>query len=226
MDIEKDIESSWKNRLNEEFKKPYFLELKNFLLSEGASATIFPPPNELFSAFEFTPFDKVKVVILGQDPYHGLGQAHGLCFSVRHGVRIPPSLSNIYKEIKEDIGIPIHTSGDLSKWAKQGVLLLNATLTVRENQAGSHQNKGWESFTDAAIKRLSEERKNLVFLLWGKFAQNKEKLISKSGGHLILKAAHPSFFSVKNFYGCRHFSKTNEFLKSKGIEPIDWDPRE
>lgn len=226
MEIDPKLENSWKTRLSEEFQKSYFNELKRFLLSEKETATIFPPGPEIFAAFNLTPFDKVKVVIIGQDPYHGAGQAHGLCFSVRKGVRIPPSLLNIYKEIKDDIGVDIPDSGDLTKWAKQGVLLLNATLTVRESLAGSHQNKGWEKFTDAVIRTLAENRKELVFLLWGRYAQDKEKLIDKSNGHLILKAAHPSFFSVKNFFGCRHFSKTNEFLLSKGIQPIDWDPRE
>ncbi len=226
MNIESQLDISWRNQLLEEFQKPYFVELKRFLLSERTNATIFPSVQETFAAFNLTPFENVKVVIIGQDPYHGIGQAHGLCFSVRNGTRIPPSLQNIYKEIHADLGIPLSDSGDLSKWARQGVLLLNATLTVRESQAGSHQKKGWETFTDAVITRLSEHRQNIVFLLWGKYAQEKETLIQQSNGHLILKAAHPSFFSVKNFFGCRHFSKTNEFLVSKGLKPIDWDPRE
>lgn len=224
--IDPQIEPSWKALLAEEFSKPYFAELRNFIVEEKKKATIFPPGPLIFNAFNTTPFEKVKVVIIGQDPYHGQGQAHGLSFSVPVGTKVPPSLQNIYKELREDLCIPVHHEGDLSKWARQGVLLLNATLTVRENLAGSHQNRGWEQFTDAVIRTVSEKKHNLVFLLWGRFAQEKEKLISKTNDHLILKAAHPSFFSVKNFFGCRHFSKTNEFLRSKGIPEIDWDPRE
>lgn len=183
---------------------------------------MFPPGNKIFSAFNHTPFDKVKVVILGQDPYHGEGQAHGLSFSVPEGIAKPPSLVNIFKEINADLGLPIPTTGNLEKWADQGVLLLNATLTVRANLAGSHQKKGWENFTDAAIKKLSKKRENLVFILWGRFAQNKEVLID-AGKHCILKSAHPSPLSAYNgFFGCRHFSKTNEYLRSKGIGEIDW----
>jgi uracil-DNA glycosylase len=226
MTTESQIHPSWRSALEEEFNRPYFRDLKRFLEEEHSNAVIFPPTEEIFSAFNLTPFDKVKVVIIGQDPYHGSGQAHGLSFSVKKGIRIPPSLQNIYKELRDDLNIPICASGDLTKWAKQGVLLLNATLTVRESMAGSHQNKGWELFTDAVIRTLSSKRKNLVFLLWGKYAQDKEKLIDQNNDHLILKAAHPSFFSVKNFFGCRHFSKTNAFLESKGIAPIDWDPAE
>lgn len=226
MEVYPQIDNSWLELLKDEFSSSYFSDLKNFLLQERNSATIFPPGQMIFSAFNQTPVDKVKVVIIGQDPYHGAGQAHGLSFSVPKGTRIPPSLLNIYKELHADLGILPYNSGDLTKWAKQGVLLLNATLTVRENQAGSHQNRGWEKFTDAAIKSLSATRSNLVFMLWGRYAQEKERIIASDRGHLILKAAHPSFFSVKNFFGCRHFSKANEFLASKGLGTIDWDPRE
>ena len=216
------IAESWKSELETEFNSDYFTKLKAFLLSEKQTHRIFPPGNKIFSAFNHTPFEKVKVVILGQDPYHGEGQAHGLCFSVPDGIAKPPSLVNIFKEIKDDLDFPIPATGNLEKWADQGVLLLNATLTVRANLAGSHQKQGWENFTDATIKRLSDKRENLVFILWGKFAQNKEALIDKSK-HLILKSAHPSPFSAYNgFFGCRHFSKTNEYLRSKGIDEIDW----
>ncbi len=216
------LEDSWKTELGDEFNAEYFTQLKAFLLAEKQTQRVFPPGNKIFSAFNHTPFDKVKVVILGQDPYHGEGQAHGLSFSVPEGIGKPPSLVNIFKEIHADLGLPIPTSGNLEKWADQGVLLLNATLTVRANLAGSHQKRGWENFTDAAIKKLSEKRENLVFILWGRFAQNKEVLID-ANKHLILKAAHPSPFSAYNgFFGCKHFSKTNEYLRSKGIGEIDW----
>lgn len=216
------LEDSWKAQLSDEFNADYFTQLKAFLLAEKQTQRVFPPGNKIFSAFNHTPFDKVKVVILGQDPYHGEGQAHGLSFSVPEGIGKPPSLVNIFKEINADLGLPVPATGNLEKWADQGVLLLNATLTVRANTAGSHQKRGWENFTDAAIKKLSEKRENLVFILWGRFAQNKEVLID-ANKHLILKAAHPSPFSAYNgFFGCKHFSKTNEYLRSKGIGEIDW----
>ncbi len=217
------IDESWKAELAAEFTAEYFIKLKEFLVTEKQTQRVFPPGNKIFSAFNHTPFDKVKVVILGQDPYHGEGQAHGLCFSVPDGIGKPPSLVNIFKEMNVDLGLPIPATGNLEKWADQGVLLLNATLTVRANLAGSHQKRGWENFTDAAIKRLSDKRENLVFILWGRFAQNKEVLID-ANKHLILKSAHPSPFSAYNgFFGCRHFSKTNEYLRSKGIGEIDWN---
>ena len=218
------IEESWKQILLEEFESEYFVNLKEFLIEDKKKHVVYPLGKQIFSAFNLTPFNKVKVVILGQDPYHGAGQAHGLCFSVQDGVKPPPSLINIYKEIKEDMGIKINdTKGNLEKWAKQGVLLLNATLTVRANNAGSHQGKGWESFTDNVIRVLSEQRKGLVFILWGNFAQAKESLID-SNKHFILKAAHPSPFSVyRGFFGCKHFSKTNEILRSIGEKEIDWN---
>lgn len=216
------IDESWKAELSGEFNAEYFIKLKEFLVTEKQTQRVFPPGNKIFSAFNHTPFDKVKVVILGQDPYHGEGQAHGLCFSVPDGIAKPPSLVNIFKEMNVDLGLPIPATGNLEKWTEQGVLLLNATLTVRANTAGSHQKRGWENFTDAAIKRLSEKRENLVFILWGRYAQDKEALIDKTK-HLILKAAHPSPFSAYNgFFGCKHFSKTNEYLRSKGIGEVDW----
>ncbi|MCG3164702.1 MAG: Uracil-DNA glycosylase [Bacteroidia bacterium] len=216
------IDLSWKEQLTDEFNADYFTKLKEFLITEKQTQRVFPPGNKIFSAFNHTPFDKVKVVILGQDPYHGEGQAHGLCFSVPDGVAKPPSLVNIFKEINDDLGLPFPSTGNLEKWADQGVLLLNATLTVRANIAGSHQKRGWENFTDAAIKKLSDKRENLVFILWGRFAQNKEVLIDASK-HCILKSAHPSPLSAYNgFFGCKHFSKTNEYLRSKGIGEIDW----
>jgi len=216
------IEESWKTVLSDEFSATYFAQLKAFLVEEKASFTVYPPGSQIFSAFNFTPFDKVKVVILGQDPYHGPGQAHGLCFSVPQQVQPPPSLQNIFKEIHNDLGIPVPSHGNLEKWAKQGVLLLNATLTVRAHSAGSHQNHGWEIFTDAAIRKLSSGRQNLVFLLWGNYAMAKEKLIDASK-HLIQKSAHPSPLSAsRGFFGNRHFSKTNDYLQEHGIRPIDW----
>lgn len=216
------IENSWKAQLADEFNANYFTQLKAFLLAEKQTQRVFPPGNKIFSAFNHTPFEKVKVVILGQDPYHGEGQAHGLSFSVPDGIAKPPSLVNIFKEIHSDLGLPIPKTGNLEKWANQGVLLLNATLTVRSNLAGSHQKRGWENFTDAAIKKLSDKRENLVFILWGRFAQNKEVLID-ANKHCILKSAHPSPLSAYNgFFGCKHFSKTNEYLRSKGIGEIDW----
>jgi uracil-DNA glycosylase len=216
------IDQSWKAVLEEEFQNDYFKSLKEFLIQERKKHVLYPPASQIFSCFNHTPFDKVKVVIIGQDPYHGQGQANGLCFSVSHGIQQPPSLQNIFKEIHNDLGIPIPKTGNLESWAKQGVLLLNATLTVRANQAGSHQKQGWENFTDAVIKTLSEKKKGLIFLLWGRYAQAKETLIDKSKHH-ILKAPHPSPFSVHSgFFGCKHFSKTNELLRQEGLEEIDW----
>ncbi|MDD3859809.1 MAG: uracil-DNA glycosylase [Bacteroidales bacterium] len=216
------IEETWFDELKDEFTKEYFVKLKNFLLEEKKNYVIYPPGSQIFSAFNLTPFNKIKVVILGQDPYHGPGQAHGLCFSVPQGVRIPPSLVNIYKELKSDIGFSIPESGNLESWAKQGIFLLNATLTVRANTAGSHQKKGWEIFTDTVIKTISDKHENIVFVLWGNYAAAKEKLINSSKHH-ILKAAHPSPLSAYNgFLGCKHFSKINNYLIEKGIEPIQW----
>lgn len=218
------LNDSWKQELDEEFKSDYFSELKEFLIEEREKHTIYPPGSLIFNALNRTSFNDVKVVILGQDPYHGAGQAHGLSFSVQFGVKPPPSLANIYKELKADLDIPIPNHGTLEKWADQGVLLLNATLTVRANQAGSHQKKGWEQFTDALIKKLSDKRVGIVFLLWGRFAQAKADLIN-SDKHYILKAAHPSPFSAYNgFFGCKHFSKTNEILHKHGIKEINWNP--
>lgn len=220
MDVK--IESSWKEALNEEFEKPYFKQLVEFVKSEYQTQTVYPPGNRIFSAFDFTPFNEVKVVIIGQDPYHGPNQANGLSFSVADGVRYPPSLQNIFKELNADLGIPIPQSGNLERWAKQGVLMLNATLTVRGSQAGSHQNKGWELFTDAIIKKLSDEREDLVFVLWGAYAQKKGSVIDASKHHII-KSAHPSPFSAYNgFFDSKPFSKTNEFLIQKNKEKINW----
>lgn len=217
------IEQEWLEVLRPEFAKPYFNELKSFLLEEKKLYRVYPPGNRIFAAFDNTPFSKVKVVILGQDPYHGDGQAHGLCFSVPDGIPFPPSLVNIFKELTTDLGIPMPKSGNLEKWAKQGVLLLNATLTVRANQAGSHQHHGWENFTDEVIRQLSARHTGLVFILWGSYAQAKEAMIDTSK-HFVLKAVHPSPLSVyRGFFGCRHFSKTNELLISKGKEPVDWN---
>jgi len=216
------IAPSWKDGLNSEFKKPYFIELINFVKEEYRTQTVFPPGKEIFRAFDCADFDKVKVVIIGQDPYHGPGQANGLCFSVRDGVPMPPSLKNIFKEIQNDLGKPIPKTGDLERWAKQGVLLLNATLTVRGSTPGSHQKKGWEEFTDAVIKEISEKKDHVVFLLWGAYAQKKGEIIDRSR-HLVLMSAHPSPFSAdRGFFGNKHFSKTNDYLKSKGLQEIDW----
>lgn len=217
------IEESWKHVLNDEFEKPYFSELRRFLQAEKAlRKTIYPPGSLIFNAFNSTPFDKVRVVILGQDPYHGAGQAHGLCFSVQHGVKPPPSLVNMYKELKDDVGFDIPNHGCLQKWTEQGVFLLNAILTVEANQPASHQKKGWEEFTNAVIQKLSKEKNGLIFILWGNFAQQKSALIDETK-HTILKAAHPSPFSAYNgFFGCKHFSKTNELLTQRGETPIDW----
>lgn len=216
------IEESWKEQLKDEFFSPYFIKLKNFLIEEKRLYKIYPPGSEIFNAFNLTPFNDVKVVIIGQDPYHGSGQAHGLCFSVQTGIKPPPSLVNIFKELHDDVGITIPNHGNLETWAKQGVLLLNATLTVRDSQAGSHQKQGWETFTDSVIKKISEKKNGVIFILWGKFAQDKANLIDKNKHH-ILTAAHPSPFSAYNgFFGCKHFSKTNEILKNSGIKEIDW----
>ncbi|MBK7968104.1 MAG: uracil-DNA glycosylase [Bacteroidetes bacterium] len=221
--VDPKLNKDWKDRLRKEFESSYFVDLKAFLLEEKASGKqLFPPGNKLFNAFDHTSFDSVKVVILGQDPYHGPGQAHGLCFSVAPGIQKPPSLQNIFKEIRDDLGYPIPESGNLESWAKQGVLLLNATLTVRAGEAGSHQNKGWEQFTNAVIRLLSEEKEGLIFLLWGRFAQAKEAIID-TGKHFVLKAAHPSPLSAYNgFFGCKHFSKVNEILLNTGRKPINW----
>ena len=221
MDVK--IEDSWKKVLKDEFTKDYFLQIVTFIKTEKAAGKIIYPPGSLmFNAFDKTPFDKVKVVLLGQDPYHNPGQAHGLSFSVPKGVQKPPSLQNIFKELKSDLGIKIPADGDLEKWASQGVLLLNASLTVRQNEPGSHSKIGWLEFTDAVIRKISEEKKGVVFLLWGKFAQEKQPLIDETKHH-VLKAAHPSPFSAdKGFFGCKHFSKTNEFLMQEGLQPIDW----
>lgn len=217
------INPEWLEVLRPEFEQPYFSELKSFLLEEKKQYRVYPPGNQIFAAFDYTPFSKVKAVILGQDPYHGDGQAHGLCFSVPDGVALPPSLINIFKELSDDLGIPVPKSGNLEKWAKQGVLLLNATLTVRANQAGSHQRHGWENFTDEVIRQLSARHTGLVFILWGSYAQAKEALIDTSKHH-ILKAVHPSPLSVyRGFFGCRHFSKTNQLLESAGKTPVDWN---
>ncbi|TAH43281.1 MAG: uracil-DNA glycosylase [Bacteroidetes bacterium] len=216
-------EATWKQFLKDGFNSTYFKEIMDFLVSEKrANHLIYPPESEIYAAFEKTPFHKLKVVILGQDPYHGPGQAHGLSFSVPKGIPIPPSLRNIFKELSSDLGISSPTSGNLEAWATQGVLLLNATLTVRANEAGSHQNQGWEKFTDALIKKLSKNKSNLVFMLWGKYAQAKETLIDQHK-HIILKAAHPSPFAAhRGFFGCKHFSLANEYLRKKGIPEIDW----
>ncbi|MBN8692909.1 MAG: uracil-DNA glycosylase [Bacteroidetes bacterium] len=215
------LEEGWLNVLKPEFEKPYFSDLKSFLVKEREQFTVYPPGNRIFAAFDYTPFEEVEVVILGQDPYHGPGQANGLCFSVSDGVRQPPSLVNIFKELKTDVGCDIPLSGNLEKWAKQGVFLLNATLTVRANTAGSHQNKGWEQFTDSVIKTLSDKKENLVFLLWGNYAKAKAELIDVNK-HLVLTAAHPSPLARGAFFGCKHFSKANEYLGAKGKKPINW----
>ena len=216
------IEKSWQEVLQTEFDKPYFENLVGFVKQEYASRTIFPPAGQIFNAFNTCPFNNVKVVILGQDPYHGPGQAHGLCFSVNDGIQFPPSLQNIFKEITSDLGILAPKTGNLTRWAEQGVLLLNATLTVRASQAGSHQGKGWEEFTDAVIKTISEKAENVVFILWGSYAIKKKALINASK-HCILTAPHPSpLSSYRGFFGCKHFSQTNTYLTSKGKTPIEW----
>ncbi len=229
--IEPEIDSQWKKVLSNEFNSEYFIQLKSFLVEEKKNNTVYPSGKYIFNAFNYCPFDQVKVVILGQDPYHSfelindqpLPHAHGLCFSIsKEAKKIPPSLKNIFKELKEDLGLAIPQHGNLDHWAQQGILMLNATLTVRAHKAGAHQKKGWEQFTNAAIQQLSDQRKGIVFLLWGKFAQNKEILIDEKK-HFILKAAHPSPFSAHNgFFGCRHFSKANELLEKQGLDKIDW----
>lgn len=216
------IEQSWKRELQEEFDKPYFQALTEFVRSEYRTTTVYPPGNLIFNAFEKCPFDKVKLVIIGQDPYHEPGQAEGLCFSVRENVPFPPSLQNIFKEIEMETGTPIPTSGSLERWATQGVLLLNATLTVRAHQAGSHQGKGWEQFTDAVISILSRKKDHLVFFLWGAYAQKKGAVIDRSR-HCVLQTAHPSPLSVyRGFWGCDHFIKANEYLRTNGCQEIVW----
>lgn len=221
MDVK--IEESWKKVLESEFDKEYFKQLTDFVKSEYQTTTVYPPPKFIFHAFELTPFDQVKVVILGQDPYHGVGQANGLCFAVNRGVRLPPSVQNIYKEIASDLGHPTaYPNGDLEEWAKQGVLLLNATLTVRASSPGSHQNRGWEQFTDSVIKALSEQKDNLVFMLWGAYAQKKGEVIN-SEKHLVIKSPHPSPFSAyTGFFGSQPFSKCNNYLSLVGVDPINW----
>lgn len=216
------IHESWKNLLAAEFESEYFFRLKQFLVEEKSKYVVYPPSSEIFAAFNKCPFDCVKVVLLGQDPYHGPGQAHGLCFSVPDGIPFPPSLKNIFKELNDDLKIPIPSTGNLSPWAEQGVLLMNATLTVRAHSAGSHQNKGWEIFTDRVIQILSEKKSHVVFLLWGNYARAKKVLIDQSK-HLVLESAHPSPLSASNgFFGNRHFSKCNEWLMQHSLAPIDW----
>ena len=222
MDVQ--IEPSWKEVLKNEFTKPYFLEIVTFLkIEKNAGRLIYPPGALLFNAFNQTPFNKVKVVIIGQDPYHNPGQAHGLSFSVPNGIKPPPSLVNIYKEIQKDLGIAMPVSyGNLTRWAEQGVLLLNAILTVRANEPASHAKIGWMNFTDSVITKISDEKKGVIFLLWGKFAQEKQLLIDETK-HFVLKAAHPSPFSAdRGFFGCKHFSKTNDLLTNQGLTPVDW----
>ena len=220
--IEPIIEEGWKSVLTDQFQSPYFRTLKEFLVEEKKKYTLYPPGDLIFNAFQRTPFDRVKVVILGQDPYHGKGQAHGLCFSVPHGIPKPPSLVNIFKELSSDLHTPVPEHGNLENWADQGVLLINATLTVRDSQAGSHQKHGWETFTNRVIEVISQEKDGVVFLLWGRFAQAKESLIDGNKHH-VLKSAHPSPLSAYNgFFGCRHFSLTNEYLEKHGKTGIDW----
>lgn len=218
-----DIDKSWKKELQEEFEKPYFKHLVSFVKDEYQKHTCYPKGKDIFAAFDYCKFNDLKVVIIGQDPYHGVDQANGLCFSVKDHIAMPPSLINIFREIEEDLGKPFPKTGNLERWAKQGVLLLNATLTVRAHQAGSHQGKGWEQFTDKVISTISAEKENVVFLLWGGFAKKKAKLIDKNKHH-ILTSGHPSPFSANKGYwfGNKHFSKTNEFLKSKHLEPVEW----
>ncbi len=221
--MEVKIEESWKTVLKDEFNQPYFQQIPQHLkIEKSQGKIIYPPGSLIFNAFNTTPFDKIKVVILGQDPYHGHGQAHGLCFSVQYGVPPPPSLVNIFKELQDDIGIQAPPHGNLTHWAEQGVFLLNASLTVRAGEPMSHSKIGWATFTDTVIKKISGLKKNVVFLLWGKFAQEKRTLVDETK-HLILRSVHPSPLSAYGgFFGCKHFSKTNEYLVSKGIDPIDW----
>lgn len=215
------IEETWKEALVEEFHKPYFNDLKQFLVEEKQQVPVYPPGPLIFNALNQTPFETVKVVILGQDPYHGPGQANGLCFSVSNGIKHPPSLVNIFKEMQKDLNVPYPRTGDLSGWAKQGVLLLNTTLTVRAHTPASHQGKGWEGFTDAIIQTLSERRQGIVYILWGRHAQNKKPLIDTTK-HYVLEAAHPSPYSANGFFGCRHFSKANYLLMQQGQVPVNW----
>ena len=217
------IEESWKEKLSNEFEKPYFEKLIEFVKVEYKAHTVYPPGKLIFNAFDSCPFEACKVVILGQDPYHGPGQANGLCFSVNDGVPKPPSLLNIFKEVHEDVGVPMPVSGNLQRWAGQGILLLNSTLTVRAGEAGSHQKKGWETFTDAVIQRINDEKENIVFLLWGKYAQDKGSIIDESKHH-VLKAKHPSPLAAKwgGWFGCKHFSLTNAYLKKMGKAEITW----
>ena len=220
--MEVKIEKSWQKILQEEFEKPYFKELTDFVKSEYQSKTVFPPPKDIFKAFNLCPFDKVKVVMIGQDPYHGPNQAHGLCFSVNENVKKPPSLINIYKEIQSDIGGEIPSHGNLEHWAEQGVFMPNAILSVVAGMPTSHQNKGWESFTDEVIRLISEKKEHVVFMLWGAYAQGKEWMIDEKK-HLILKAPHPSPLSAhRGFLGCKHFSLCNEYLKKQGLEEVNW----
>ncbi|MDM1070980.1 uracil-DNA glycosylase [Empedobacter brevis] len=220
MDVK--LDASWKEVLKNEFEKDYFKNLTEFVRNEYKTKIIYPPASKIFSAFDNTPFDQVKVVLIGQDPYHGAGQANGLSFSVADGVKLPPSLRNIYKEMNDDLGIGISTSGNLESWAKQGVLMLNATLTVEASNAGSHQNRGWEEFTDAAIEALSNQKENLVFILWGAYAQKKGAKINRSK-HFVIESAHPSPFAAhRGFFESKPFSKTNAFLKSKNLQEINW----
>jgi uracil-DNA glycosylase len=219
------LDPTWLELLKDQFEQPYFLHLKEVLIQEKKKYTIYPPGPQIFAALDECPVDQVKAVIIGQDPYHNPGQANGLCFSVADGVQPPPSLVNIFKELHDDLGIPIPQSGNLENWAHQGVLLLNASLTVRAHQAASHSQIGWQQFTDTIIQRLSERKENLVSLLWGSFAIRKKMLIAKDRGHLILEAPHPSPLSAyRGFFGCRHFSQANAFLRSKGIAEINWTP--
>ena len=220
MDVK--IEPSWKSKLSGEFEKDYFIKLTEFVKDEYRAKTVYPPGSMIFNAFNLCPFEDVKAVIIGQDPYHGPGQAHGLCFSVKENVEFPPSLINIFKEIESDLGIPRPTNGNLERWASQGVLLLNATLTVRAHQAGSHQRKGWEEFTDYAITKLNSDKEHLVFFLWGAYAQKKGENIDRSR-HLVLESVHPSPLSAsRGFFGNKHFSRCNEYLTAHGIRPVDW----
>ncbi|MFA5792578.1 MAG: uracil-DNA glycosylase [Candidatus Gracilibacteria bacterium] len=220
MDVK--IHESWKNQLKNEFEKPYFKELTEFVRKEYIGKKVYPSPQNIFRAFELCPFEKVRVVILGQDPYHGVGQANGLCFSVNDSVSLPPSLQNIFKEMHEDLAMPIRKIGNLDDWARQGVLLLNATLTVRAGQAGSHQKKGWEEFTDSVVALLNQKKEHLVFLLWGNYAKEKGKMIDTTR-HLVLTAPHPSPFSAySGFFGCKHFSKANEYLERCGEGSVKW----
>ena len=220
MDVK--IENSWKERLIDEFEKPYFNQLIQFVKGEYTTQPVYPPGKYIFNAFDKCPFDNLKVVILGQDPYHGPGQAHGLCFSVPEGIDFPPSLQNIFKEIQDDLGIALPANGNLERWAEQGVFLLNATLTVRAHQAGSHQKKGWEEFTDSVIRLIAREKNHVVFMLWGAYAQQKGAYIDKQK-HLVLQSPHPSPLSAyRGFLGNRHFSKANDYLSANGITPINW----